>query len=415
MSQQSENSIYAFERKWFYRLKEGLLASLTDDEKMNSMIFAFVNPEGKRFYSKFENYIEFVKLLISLPQEKRCFHEVVIEHHPTKMIFDLDIKRFLTYENQIQEEIKQEQVQEFLEELISSIVLQYQEFGINLSLEKNFLLFSSHGKEKWSYHLLVDGYYCDNHHEAFEVYKRVFQRIQHPKKFEWMDGSVYSVNHCFRTLGSVKEKKELSEESRVKILETKWKFQSEAIEFQYSETPRNDKHKLVLEFERSFLTLTESCFPIPNLVVKQNAKEGLGSSSEMTKQPDEDILTFAFRLFQSMYGVSCFQYGGNMNNIILLIRKEATGCPICERVHEKENAFLWLKECKNENQVLSKYEVYFDCRRSNGIKIKLGEKTIIDSSIVPKDQIVEEKKAKVGFRLKDIESVSRCSMKKLKI
>jgi hypothetical protein len=276
------------------------------------------------------------------------------------------------------------------------------------------LLFSSHGKEKWSFHVVVDGYYCDNNQEAFEVYKKVFQRIQHPKKYEWLDGSVYSANHCFRTLGSVKEKKDFSEEIRVKKLETKWIFKSQIIEFKYSEKPRNEKHKLVLEFERCFLTLTESCFPIPNLVVKQNIKDGLSIDSNV-KQADDEILNFAYRLFQSMYGMTCFQYGGNMKNIILLIRKEATGCPICERVHDKENAFLWLKECKTEKEVISKYEVYFDCRRSNGVKMKLGEKIMIDESIVAKDQIVEEKKAKVGFRLKDIESVSRCSIKKLKI
>ena len=407
----SENSIFAFDRKWYYRLKEGLLTALTDDEKMNGMVFAFVNPEGKRFFSYFDNYIEFVKLLLTLPPEKRCFHELVMEHRPTKLIFDLDIKKFQY------EEVKEDEVQYFLELLISAIISQFKEFGIELQVEKNFLIFSSHGKEKWSFHVLVDGYYCDNHQEASEIFKRVFQKIEHPKKHEWLDGSVYSVNHCFRTLGSVKEKKDVSEEYRMKKLELEWKYKNQIISFQYSEKPRNDKHRTVLEFERSFLTLTESCFPLPNLVVKhQNAKDGLFGN---VQQAEEPVLNYAFRLFQSMYGTTSFQYGGNMKNIILLIRKQATGCPICERVHEKENAFIWLKECVEkgaekgaEKDVVSKYEIYFDCRRSNGSKMKLGEKIMID---IPKEQIIEEKKAKVGFQLKDIESVSRCSIKKLKI
>ena len=105
-----------------------------------------------------------------------------------------------------------------------------------------------------------------------------------------------------------------------------------------------------------------------------------------------------------------FQFGKGMSNFVLLQRISESGCPICERVHEKENAFLWVKMLVKENGI-TRYEIYFDCRRSNGKKILIGEKVVVDTEKkVVLDRTV--KKENIGFRLSDLEYVSKSNKSK---
>jgi hypothetical protein len=203
--------------------------------------------------------------------------------------------------------------------------------------------------------------------------------------------------------------KESKDDRRIKILEKKWIFKGEEIIFGYPETPKHDNHRLALDFERTFLTLVINSYPIPCLTQKQ-ALEGV---IKKEKQAENEILDYAYRLFQSIYGNVC-SYFGSMGNMIMLSRNYPSGCPICDRVHDKDNAFLYVRSVESENHVLLKYDIYFYCRRSNGKKIKIGEKTMIDEKEIPKDKVIVEKKSKRGFNLKDIEYVSKTSVSKFK-
>ena len=404
--------IYTDGKKWFYKLKgdNGLLHYLCDDDKINHLIVSFINSEGYRFYTSFETHSQFIIYMLKIPLEKRCFHEVAIENRIQKMRFDLDIKRYKYYEDQIIEEITEKDVQVFFDQLIDSIISEYNSLGLKVDPQRNILVFSSHGKTKWSYHIIVDGFCVDHHKEAGELFKRISSKL--PKdRLEWLDSGIYSANHCLRILGSVKEGEIDGErEIRVKILEKTWKYKDQEIKFEYTETPKHEKHQLALEFERSFITLVNNCYPIPSLVQKQ-ALNGLDRKCEI--QADDDILNYAFILFQSIYG-NVFNLVGSMGNMIMMSRNYASGCPICDRVHEHENGFLLLKMIETENQGIRKYEIYFDCRRSNGKRMKLGEKIVVDQKIIPKENVIAEKSSKVGFRLEDIEYVSKTSVKSFK-
>jgi hypothetical protein len=285
--------------------------------------------------------------------------------------------------------------------LIESIIVEFSDIGFKINPKNHILVFSSHGKEKWSYHIIIDGFYCDTHQDAGELFKRIISRM--PKDhLDWLDGSIYSVNHCLRILGSVKE------DGRIKILDKKWKYKDEEILFEYPEQPRHENHRLALEFERSFLTLNSNCYPLPSFVQKQ-ALDGVEKKPE--KQAEEDVIHYASLLFKSLYGDICVPIGC-MNNMILLSRRYASGCPICERVHENENAFLWLKPVEESN-VFTKYEIYFHCRRAIGKKIKIGEKIIVDVKQV-KEKVVVEKVSRGGFSLKELENISKTSIHNLK-
>jgi hypothetical protein len=393
--------IYTNDKKWYYRLKgeDGLIENISDEDRVFHLIISFINSEKRRFYTTFESYTDFVLYMLTLPVEKRCFHEVVIENRPQKMRFDMDVKRYKYFDDKIIEEIKKEDVQIFFEQLIEASVDEFEDMGFKLELQ-NILVFSSHGKEKWSYHIIIDGFYCDTHQDAGDLFKRIVSRM--PKEnIEWLDSSIYSVNHCLRVLGSVKE---AQEELRVKILEKKWKYKNREILFEYPETPKHERHQLALEFERSFLTLNSTCYPLPSYLHKKSL-DGI-EETKKEKQAENEVLDYAMLLFQSLYGDIC-SYVSSMNNIIILERNYPSGCPICERVHEKDNAFLYLRPVESMCDVLFKYDIYFYCRRANGKKIKIGEKIIINENQISKDKVVVEKSSRVGFSLSDLEYVSK--------
>ena len=417
------NSIFRNGIHWFYRLKgdNGLLANMTDEERVYHLIVSFINPEGIRFFTSFDSYIKFIQFMLTIPEQKRNFHEVTLENRHQKMRFDIDIKRISDAGI-----VPFYQVQSFLDDLITSCIQEFEEIGIKLTPEKNFLVFSSHGREKWSFHIIIDGFYCENNRECIELFKRITTRMK-SQYIYWLDSGIYSPNHCLRILGSCKEDEE---EIRKKKLETSWQYLDKEIKYEYSQEVKSDKHKIVLEFERSFLSLTENCYPIPNLI-QQVLMDGMTEVKDnKSLELDEQIMDYAFRVFKSTFGDMC-SYVSTMSNMIMLKRNYPSGCPICDRVHEADNAYLLVKESADTKNTTStssikKYDILFDCRRANGKKMKIGEKIILCEPTEVKNEKVNEeppkptvktvtqKSSRSGFRLEDMEYVSKTSLKYLK-
>ena len=405
---QQNNFIYKNEMNWYFRLKgeNGLLSSLSDEEKINHLIVSYVNPDGMRFFLAFDTYINFIKVMNGINIEKRNFHEVTLESRNQKMRFDLDIKK-----QYMDEPVTYSMVQNFLDDLVTAIMEEYCEMGIVLSPEKNILVFSSHGKEKWSFHIIIDGYYCENSKECQELFKKITERMNPSSNhMDWLDSGIYSSNHCLRILGSCKKD---GDEVRIKKLETSWKFKDSEVKYEYGQEIKSEKHKLVMEFERSFITLTENCYPIPTLI-SSDTLEGIEKQKKIL-QLDEEIMDYSYRVFQSTFGDIC-SYVSTMSNMIMLKRNYPTGCPICDRVHEADNAFLIVKPVHTENECIKKYDIYFDCRRSNGKRMKIGEKVVLDKTTLKsenspkKEEMVVQKSSRSGFNLRDLEYIAKSSI-----
>jgi hypothetical protein len=388
------SDVFSYGKKWFYRLKGdgGLFDSIGSDQKVSSLIVCFVNGQDIRYYTCFDSFIECVQTMLRIPVEKRSFHEVVLEYRNQKMRFDVDIKKDCKYGLSIVEE----QVQSFMDELIQAIIDTYEEIGYQIVPSKNILLFTSHGKDKWSYHVVIDGFYCENCQEAKALYRSITMKMK-SDNMHWLDESIYNPNHSLRILLS-------SKSGRIKTLEKEWKFKDQMIRFEYSEKPRNDKHQMVLEFERSFISLTENCFPIP-CMVKKDLHPMQGADPVC-----DQVLDYSYRLFCSIYG-NVFVFAKSVSNFVLLERrvesgkKIESGCPICNRVHESENAFLVIKTLPKENGI-TRHQIYFYCRRESGKKILIGEKVVVDTE----EKLVVENKTKGGFRLSDLMRVAKNSL-----
>lgn len=388
---ENQKSLSSHGKKWLYRLKggekgQGLLDTMNDEEKVMSLIVCFVNSQNIRHYSKFDSFLECLQVMMKIDDEKRCFHEVVLENRNQKMRFDLDIKKV--------DGLDEKDIQDFIDDLISATISVYADIGYQLILAKDILLFSSHGQSKWSYHIIIDGFYCENCQEAQALFRKITDQMKYKERVsEWLDASIYNPNHSLRILNSVKD-------GRKKILEKVWRYANQDVVFEYSQKPRSDKHKIVMEFERSFISLTENCFPIPELVKKTSYVEG--------KRVDDNVSDYAFRLFKSLYG-DVFSYVRTVSNFVLMDRVKESGCPICNRVHENENAFLMVKTKETENG-MTKHEIYFYCRRASGQKVYVGEKIDFEAQ---QEKIVIENKPNARFNLSDIEYVSKTTKNKL--
>lgn len=358
-------------KKWYYRLKEdtgapGLLNELDEEDRYFKFIIFMFSSDGHRMYTYFDDYCDYISYYFKLKEERRCCDEIILEEKQQKMRFDIDAKK---------EEL--EDIQALFNSLIDAILKTYKEHGITLDISKDIIVCSSHSEVKWSLHLVLDNWYCDNSRECKEWYERTMRNLD--KKYtKFIDSQIYGSNHAFRLLGSTK-----FNEKRYKVFNQEWNFKEDIIKYVYPEKIQSDKHKFLLEFDASAITLVSKCYPLPQLIQTKEENNYL-----MSHSLNDDAVLMAVELNKEKNGKS-MKVIKIQGNLIIFSRGLPTHCIICDRVHETEGSFLVLKSVNN-GQYEFKYDVYFDCRRSNGKRELLG--TIKKNKFGEKIKGIEEKK-----------------------
>jgi len=117
----------------------------------NKLLVSFINNQDQRLFSIFNSVTDLFIYQEHFPDCGKCFFEIILGNSNQKPHFDLDIK------NQTEE--YSEKVKD---DLVKSIIKVTSEKGLDLTLEKDILIFSSHGKKKKSYHIIIDNYYHYN-------------------------------------------------------------------------------------------------------------------------------------------------------------------------------------------------------------------------------------------------------------
>ena len=167
--------LYIYEKRWYFRLvadrtknKYGSRALLEDynmnnihsglvicytPERLPGSEDPFVTRDGRpmHIFAFFESYIEFCNYSKSFNPIERSFYEVVFGELPQKPHFDIDIDRteFNTcYPNQNVDIVSPQ----LLELVINGC---FQVIG-TLDIERDLLIYSSSGPQKYSYHLVIN-------------------------------------------------------------------------------------------------------------------------------------------------------------------------------------------------------------------------------------------------------------------
>ena len=284
---------------------------------------------------------EFQDLEQRFAPEKRSFFEIVLGNFPHRPYFDIEC-----------ENATQEQAQEALNNILDALVDTLSELGINVDATKDFLVTSSHGEAKKSFHIVLPYLAHRNNEEAKALCTLVCSRLS-PHTRSWVDRSMYKTKQQFRVLGSQKP-----DSGRVKKL--------------VAETYRGKV--LNQAFSRDVLALSlvqfgvDKCRFLPQLV---SPKAQISATEDLS----ESEIALALRVCAKFGKYTSpndkdfpYEYRSTVGRVINLRRKRPTKCPICLRVHEHENPFLLVSKKADADP-----SVYFSCRRSEATKLlKIG-------------------------------------------
>ena len=340
-------------------VKRRLLDDYPADTLVNHIIVQAVTPEGKILFGIFPSYLEYARYHYSLKPERRCFFETNLGNRSQKPHFDIDINI---------EENPDIDGSDVIDDLIDCILDVLSKSDVEIILQEHVLIFSSHGTKKKSYHVIIDSFMHLNNLEAKAFYNEVIMHVN-PDYAQYIDKAVYSSKQQFRIVGNQKPGS-----GRIKVLMEEWSYHGEIIKYQYSQEPRDDYHKLLLQLDASLISNTAGCLPMPNFMkVDDNGRiiRTSKSGETRTEQSDsyfeedisKDIAVKALMLLAETAGLTIrdprFPYSllNISGGIISLRRLKPSRCRICNRVHENENPYLFI--------IGDDYTVFFNCRRND--------------------------------------------------
>ena len=343
-----------------------LMSSYSERDLSQGFIVCGITHQESHIFALFPSYVSFARYHLLLAEKKRCFFEVILGDHAQKPHFDIEV------EPEKIPGLSPDELATFAEELLAKflpvLITTFEEtYRVKLDLQSDVLIFTSHGREKRSFHIIIDNYAHNNNREAKAFYEEVIKGLDEELRV-FIDHSVYSKTQQFRISGSQKKGS-----GRIKVLLGIWQYQGKAIEYRYREEPRNDGHRFILLLEASLISYTNNCKLLTNLLPEVEAKKGNLNWDRESDDLHHETVKVAFNLLGKRSGVSVtipgfpYEVRDVIGTLILLKRKYPSNCQICHRIHEHENPYLLV--VTDDNKIR---HVYFDCRRADGHKLYLG-------------------------------------------
>lgn len=370
----STGPLIIHEKRWYFRLVQGKKGdfkrarALMDDFNMNEiahhMIVCFTpdtipgrrtpfrNKEGKpiRIYAFFDSYLEFFDYMQKIQPADRAFYEIIFGELPQKPHFDIDIDASNFNGLYPGEDI--ETASEILREaIITACIEVLAKNMVMLDLEKDVLLYSSHGPDKRSYHLILNNKCHDGNKEAKAFYDAVMTKIRTitgNKYLEFVDKSVYSPRQQFRLVGCQKPGSE-----RPKVFYEKFWYQGKLYTHIYNEDVTDIIMKKLTIIYESIISFTSGCAFLPSLIPpKLLNQNNLGDFPDL----DGPIAEHCMIMLREKMAFCPFSIKEIRGHLILLRREAPSQCPICRKQepHENEHPYMFIIGGK----------VYWDCRRS---------------------------------------------------
>jgi hypothetical protein len=287
--------------------------------------------------------------------EERCFYECIFGESSQKPYFDIDVP--------LKEGIYTVEKSKALVKKVLDIARS------TLSQLSDYLVFSSHGPEKISYHVVFDKWCFTNYRDGKAYLKEVCDKLDEEDR-QYVDASMYKSVQQFRIIGSHKYGSE-----RVKRFDetmSTWKLSSEFPE----------SSMFVNLYLASLITNTSYCYCLPSLCEPDEEKRTF-SSVDLT---DTNINSVMQLVNINEGGKEHYKILDVQGSMIMLRRQFPSYCKTCERVHEHENPFL---------SVCSNGGVFFNCRRSaSGKSTHIGDIVLQQQIAVVKPE--EKSESTVG-------------------
>lgn len=319
----------------------------------------FRTDEGKpiHLFTCFDSYLDFFEYLQGMPMNERHFYEIICGVFPQKPHFDIDIKKedlFSKYPDQDLETFSNNLV----EQVIRGCQKTFEDMNLTLNIEKDVLIYTSHGDSKRSYHIVINNYCHSDNKEAKAFYEKVVEKITgwgFGGYCSFIDHSVYSARQQFRVVGSQK-----LDSGRVKMYHEEFGYQGIPYRHIYSEFFDNEMRKELIVLQESLVSFTSNCIQLQNLVpAKAMNTYNFTDRSNLNSEQ----VTACLKMMHDKIKVCPFSVKEINGHVIILKRQAASLCPVCDRIHDAENPFIYIMDSR----------VYWDCRRSDsGQKLFLG-------------------------------------------
>jgi len=373
-----------YDKRWYFTLVPGInkyhkrSKSLMDDHPLNNiaqhMVVCFTpdklpeqnrpfrnnKGEQRRIYAFFDSYLEFHTYKEKFNKTDRAFYEVIFGELPQKPHFDIDIdleEIRKTYPNENIDEIG-----EILKDaVITGCIQVLNENLVTLDLEKDMLVYSSHGPNKRSYHIVINNKCHDGNKEANAFYDVVVEKVKlitNNKYSEFIDHGVYSPRQQFRLIGCQK-----CGSNRPKVFNEQFYYQNKLYTHQYNEDVSDPTIKELAQIYESMVSFCSGCIYLPSLIPSKHINE-----NNLDNLPDLEIsvVQYCLNLLREKME-SCliplgitrnfcpFSFNEVKGHIIVLKRDRGSFCPICRKIHQKQHPYMFIVSGK----------IYWHCRRSH--------------------------------------------------
>jgi len=359
-------------KRWYFRLVIGKNGdykrsrALMDDYSLNQishhMIVCFTpdtipgrrelfrNKDGTpiRIYAFFDSYIEFYEYMSLFNPLEQAFYEIIFGELPQKPHFDIDVNQGDVNELYPGENI--EIISEILRESVTlSCIEVMAEHMITLDLERDLLLYSSHGATKRSYHIVINNKCHDGNKEARAFYDAVMAKVNlitRGKYLAFIDKSVYSPRQQFRLVGCQKQGS-----GRPKVFNSEFWFRNVKYTHVYTEDITDPVRKNLTVIYESLISFTSGCSFLPSLIPPRVFNyNNLGALPDI----DDNVVNLCLNMMREKIPSCPFSMREISGHLILLKREAPSCCPICKVTHEHEHPYIFIVGGK----------AYWDCRRS---------------------------------------------------
>jgi hypothetical protein len=306
-----------------------------------------------RQFARFASPDEFYRYQTGVPDQERCFYELIFGSRPQRFYLDLDLER-----DKAAGACFEGLAAELFEATIAALLEVYA--GLGAALEpRDCLVYQSHGPDKFSFHILPGGYYLGSNVEAKAVFDLVRARVpEHLRDF--VDTTVYKPHQELRLLGSHK-----LGSSRVKRRVPAFFFRGAEVrgadyggdaldEFRDSLVGTTLGTRRLDVGERAApAALNPAAAALSDAIPPEVVGAVMNLMAEATK---EESLPFVLK--------------GQSAPFILLQRVRPSRCRLCERVHEHENPYLFVPPPKVTEELVREgklrheaHSILYTCRR----------------------------------------------------
>lgn len=303
-----------------------------------------------RIYAYFDSYLEFFEYMMKFRPEERAFYEIVFGELPQKPHFDIDIA-YAEFTQLCPGENIEATAAFIKDTVIAGCQQVLAERLIALDMSRDVLLYSSHGPQKQSYHIILNNYCHDGNKEAKAFYDEVVKRVSTftgGKYLKFIDPGVYSPRQQFRLVGCQKQNS-----GRPKIFYERYSYNQTEYTHTYSDDVTDMAMKKLTIVYESMLGFVAGCRFLPSWIPPKPF-----SDQQLQNMPDVDdaMVSQCLAMMKSKIPDSPFTLREVHGHMIILQRHSPSWCPICvdqTEPHETENPYILVIGGK----------VYWDCRR----------------------------------------------------